>query len=81
MRYSKIAESEIIRKDVQNRDWQYLVEFVIQFAEKNKSHLKPLPKSKKKIIKSMKHNCRVAQRVFASTYTNISKQFKIYLNS
>ena len=80
MRYSKIAESEIIRKDVQNRDWQYLVEFVIQFVEKNKSHLKPLPKSKKK-IKSMKHNCRVAQRVFASTYTNISKQFKIYLNS
>ena len=34
----KIAENEIIRKEAQNRDWQYLVESVV----------KPLQKKKKK---------------------------------
>ena len=43
---------------------------MIQIVEKDKSHLKPLSKSEKKIIKSMKHNYRVARRVYASAYTN-----------
>ena len=64
-----------------NRDWQYSVESVIQLVEGNKSHLKPLPKREKKIIKSMKHNYGVARRVYASTYANIVEQFKIYLSS
>ena len=29
----------------------------------------------------MKHNCRVARRVYASTYANMAEQFKMYLNS
>ena len=29
----------------------------------------------------MKHNYRVPRRVYASTYANMAKQFKIYLNS
>ena len=53
---------------------------MIQLVEGDKNHLKPLSKSEKKIIKSMKHNYRVARRVYASTYTNIAEQFQIYLN-
>ena len=48
VRHSKIPENEIIMKEVQNRYWQYLVESVMQLVERDKSHLKPLPKSKKK---------------------------------
>ena len=70
---------------MQRRDWQYLVESVIQLVECDKNHLnhlKSLPKSeKKKIIKSMKHNYRVARRVYGSTFVNIAEKFKIYLNS
>ena len=29
----------------------------------------------------MKHNYRVARRVYASTYANMAEQFKMYLNS
>ena len=29
----------------------------------------------------MKYNYRVARRVYASTYTNIAEQFKVYLDS
>ena len=42
-------------KEVQSKDWQYLVESMIQLVNGDKNHLKPLPKSEKKIIKSMKH--------------------------
>ena len=68
-------------KEVKSKDWKYLVESVIQLVEGDKNHLKPLFKSEKKTIKSMKHNYRVARRVHASTYANIAKQFHIYLNS
>ena len=50
----------------------------VQLVENDKRNLKPLPKNEKK---SMKHKYRVAQRVYASTYTNIAEKFKIYLYS
>ena len=45
VRHSKIAENEIVLKEVQNRDWQYLVESIIKLAKNDKSNLKPLPKN------------------------------------
>lgn len=58
---------EIILKEAENRDWQYLVQSVIKFIENDKNHLQPLQKKKKKNIKikvkSIKHNYKVAQRV------------------
>ena len=67
-------------EEIENRDWQYLVESVIKLAENGKSHLKPMPKAERKIIKSMKYNYRVAQRVYESMYANMAERFKIYLN-
>ena len=76
---------EIILKEAENRDWQYLVQSVIKFIENDKNHLQPLQKKnkkKKKIkVKSIKHNYKVAQRVYGSLYANIVEQFKIYVNS
>ena len=76
---------EIILKEAENRDWQYLVQSVIKFIENDKNHLQPLQKKKKKNIKikvkSIKHNYKVAQRVYGSIYANIVEQFKIYVNS
>ena len=46
-------------KEIQNRDWQYLVELVIKLVEHDKTCLKPLPKAERKIIKSRKHNYRL----------------------
>ena len=63
VRHSKISENKIVLKEVQNRNWQYLVESVIKLAENDKSHLKPLSKNERKIMKSMKHNYKVARRV------------------
>ena len=48
VRHLKIVKNEIIMKEVQNRDWQYLVESVIKLAENGKSNLKPLSKNWKK---------------------------------
>ena len=52
-------------EEIQNRDWQYLVELVTKLAAQYKSHLKSLPKAERKVIKRMK-------------YANIEKF--IYLN-
>ena len=48
VRHSKIVRNEIVMKEMQSRDWQYLVESVIQLVEGDKNHLKPPPKSEKK---------------------------------
>ena len=68
-------------EEIQNRDWQYLVELVITLVDHDKTHLKPLPKAERKIIKSMKHNYVATRRFYAPTYANMAEQFKIYLNS
>ena len=47
VRHSKIVQNEILMKEVQSRDWQYLLESLIQLFEGNKTHLKPLKKSEK----------------------------------
>ena len=38
-------------EEIQNRDWQYLVESVTKLAAQYKSHLKSLPKAERKVIK------------------------------
>ena len=80
VRHLRINENKIVVEEIQNRDWQYLVESVMKFVEHDKTHLKPLPRAERKIIKSMKHNYRVARRVYASTCATMTEQFKIYLN-
>ena len=81
VRHSKINENEIVMEEIQNRDSQYLAESVIKLVEHDECHVKTLSKAERKIIKSMKYSYRVARIVYASTYANIAKQFKIYLNS
>ena len=56
VRHSKINEHKIVREEIQNRDWQYLVESVIKLVEHDKNHLKLLPKAERKTIKSTKYN-------------------------
>ena len=68
-------------KEVRSRDWQYLAQSVMQLVKGEKSHLKPLPKIEKKIMKRIKQIFRVAKRVYASTYANIFEQFQFYSNS
>ena len=77
MRHTKINGNKIVMEEIQNKDWQYIVESVIKLVEHHKSHLKLLPKAERKILKSMKYNCRVARKVYASTYANMAEQFKI----
>ena len=60
VRHLKINENKIVLEEIHNRVWPYLVESVIKLVEHDKTHLKPLPKAERKIIKSMKHNYRVA---------------------
>ena len=81
VRYSKKTVDEIVLEEVQSRDWQYLTESLIQLVEIDNSHLKPLAKHEKRIIKSMKHNYQIAQRAYQSTYENLAEQFKIHVNS
>ena len=56
VRHSKINDHKIVMEEIQNRDWQYLVESVIKLVEHDKNHLKSLPKAERKIIKSTKYN-------------------------
>ena len=80
VRHPKINENKIAMKEIQNRDWQYLVELLIKLVEHDESHLKLLSKAERKIIKRTKYNYRVAQRVYASTYAKMAEIFKINLN-
>ena len=79
--HSKTNENKTVMGQIQNSDWQYLVESVIKLVEHNKSHLKLLQKAERKIRKSMKYNYMVTQRVYASTYANMAEQFKIYFKA
>ena len=57
VRHLKINENKIVLKEIQNRDWQYLVELVIKLVKHDKTHLKPLPKAERKIKGCSKSLC------------------------
>ena len=48
VRHSKIVKSEIVMKEVQNREWQYLVESVIQLSRATKTIWRIYPKVEKR---------------------------------
>ena len=59
--------------------WTVLVRYSKIAEEDDKSDLKLLPKNEKK--KSMKHNYKVARRIYCSIYKSTVEQFKMYVTS
>ena len=76
VRHLKIVKNEIIMKEVQNRDWQYLVESVIILAENDKSHLKPHTKNIKKKKKKKKKKEKKKKKIieFRGEFTLLHTQ-------
>ena len=82
LRHSKLTESKVVLEELKDMDWQYLIKNLISSIEIKKSnYLKRLEKKETKIIKDMKENCKVIQRVYNSIYSSVTGQFKIYLDS
>ena len=81
-RHSKLTENKVVLEELKDMDWQYLIKNLISSIESKKSnYLKRLEKKETKIIKDMKENCKVIQRVYNSIYSSVTGQFKIYLDS
>ena len=76
VRPSKITENKIVLEELQNTSWQYFVDSVI-IATERKRDLKATKKKETEIVKDLENNYKILRRLYNSTYSNITGQFKL----
>ena len=81
IRHSKRSAEEIVMEELQNRNWQYLIESLIYKVEKDRDYYKIKTKRDSDMIASMEKNYKMLRRVYDSIIATITENFQLYLNS
>ena len=81
IRHSKLSADGIVMEELQNRNWQYLIESLIYKVEKDRDYYKIKTKKDSEMIASMEKNDRILKRVYDRTFATIAENFQLYLNS
>ena len=80
--HTKVTAGEVVSENLQSRDWQYLVETIIEKAETKKDYFK------KRLIKTgedsemlQSKNCKILRRVHNGLYKTVTENFKYYFDN
>ena len=80
IRHSKKLEDSVDLKKVQEKDWQYLVEKLIDHTE-NKNSSNDLTEKEAEIFAKIETNYKISRGVYGSLYYDIAENFKRYIES
>ena len=79
--HTKLSADEVVMENLQNRDWQYLIESLIYKIEKNKEYYKIKTTEDSKMIRDMTKNYRLLRTMHHDFYTTIAENFQYYLGT
>ena len=68
-------------ENLQNRDWQYLIESLIYKIEKNKDYYKIKTTEDSEMILDMTKNYKLLRTIHHDFYTTIAENFQYYLGT
>ena len=68
-------------EEIQNKNWQNLIESLIEKVEWGNDNFKVRTKKESKMIKCMEKNYKVLRKLHDSIYSNIAENFQAYLFS
>ena len=81
IRDRKIVDDYIAIEEIQNRNWQYLIESLISRVEDENQEFRLKANKDSNLLKKKEKNCRVARCVYNSIYQSVADIFLLYVNS
>ena len=79
--HTKLSADEVVMENLQNRDWQYVIESLIYKTEKNKAYYKIKTTEDSKMIRDMTKNYRLLRTIHHDFYTTVAENFQYYLGT
>ena len=79
--HTKLSADEIVMENLQNRDWQYLIESLIYKTEKNKDYYKIKTTEDSEIVQDVTKNYKLLRTIHYDSYTAIAENFQYYLGT
>ena len=76
--HTKVSADKVVLENIQSRDWQYLVEIIIEKAETDKDYFKIKTREDSEMLKTMTKNYKILRRVHNETVT---ENFKYYFDN
>ena len=77
LRHSLVTDNYLAAEEIQNQDWQYFIERVLEVCKFNDANL---VKSGEKILLSTIENVTVAKRVYRMIFDTVSRNFNLTIN-
>ena len=77
MRHSLVTDNYLATEEIQNQDWQYFIECILEVCKFNDINL---IKSGEKFLLSTIENVTVAKRVYRMTFDTVSRNFNLTIN-
>ena len=79
--HTKVSAYEIVLENLQSRDWQYLVETIIEKAETNKDYFKIKTGEDSEMLKTMTKNYKILRHVHNDLYKTVAENCKYYFGN
>ena len=77
IRYSIVTDNYLVAEEIQNQDWQYFIERVLEVSKFNNANL---IKSGEEFLLSTIENVTVARRVYSMIFDIVSRNFNLTIN-
>ena len=77
IRHSLVTDNYLVAEEIQNQDWQYFIERVLEVCKFNDANLVKLGE---KFLLSTMENVTVAKRVYRMIFDTVSRNFNLTIN-
>ena len=77
IRHSIVTDNYLVAEEIQNQDWQYFIERVLEVSKFNNTNL---IKSGEEFLLSTIENVTVARRVYSMIFDIVSRNFNLTIN-
>ena len=71
----------MVLENLRSRDWQYLVETIIEKAETKKDYFKIKTGENLEMLQTMTKNYKILRRVHNDLYKTVAENFKYYFHN
>ena len=79
--HTKVSADEVVLENLQSRDWQYLIETIMERAETDKDYFKIKTTEGSDMLRTMTKNYKILRGVHNGLYKTVTENFKYYFEN
>ena len=79
--HTNVSADEVVSESLQDRDWQYLVETIMEKAETDKDYFKIKTKKGSEMLETMTKNYKALRHIHNDIFKTVAENFKVYFDT